>query len=99
MADAETRNSRNDIAKTSRADPDAHAKRLFFSRVIPGLIVRILASPLGYQSSYMAKSSMVPGLIDASNTPRNVLTAAKPLKSSTAAWHMSIIPHTITWSE
>lgn len=47
--------------------------------------------------TYMENKSMVPGLMDASKTPRNVLAAAIPAKLCTLAWHSKTMPQATTY--
>lgn len=39
---------------------------------------------------------MVPGLMEASKTPRKVRAAARPAKLLVAAWHIRMMPQRIT---
>lgn len=49
-----------------------------------------------HNRTYIENNSMVPGLIEASNTPRNVLAAAISAKLLALAWHINKMPQMTT---
>lgn len=58
-----------------------------------------MCSPRGIiwnDRTYIENNSMVPGLMEASNTPRNVLAAAISAKLLALAWHISTMPQMTT---